>query len=52
MMVASFFLFGRASGGASRFADKGRIFQRISIACGFGWLTALSLRALALLPRR
>ena len=49
MMVTSFLLFGRAFGGASCFAEKGGVFQRISIAFGFGWLTALSLRAL---PRR
>jgi hypothetical protein len=50
MMVASFVLFGRAFAGASCFADKGGIFQRISIAFGFGWLTALSLRATSCMP--
>lgn len=45
-MVASFVLFGRASGGGSRLAGKGGIFQRASIAFGSGWLTALSLRSL------
>ncbi len=45
MMVASFVIFGRAFGGASDLAGKGGIFQRISIASGFGWLTVLSLRA-------
>jgi hypothetical protein len=38
-------LMGRAFGGVPRFVGKGGIFQRISIASGFGWLTALSLRA-------
>lgn len=52
VMVGSFLLFGRAFGGMSRLAGKGGIFQRISIASGFGWLTALSLRALSSLPRR
>jgi hypothetical protein len=46
-MVASFVLFGAAFGGTPRLAAKGGIFQRISIASGFGWLSALSLRALA-----
>jgi hypothetical protein len=44
-MVASFLLFGAAFGGAPRLAAKGGIFQRISIVSGFGWLSALSLRA-------
>ena len=52
MMIASFLLFGRAFGGASRIAGKGGIFQRISIASGFGWLTALSLRARSSQPGR
>jgi hypothetical protein len=38
---------GRAFGGMPRFAGMGGIFQRISIASGFGWLTAVSLRALS-----
>ena len=44
-MVVSFLIFGRAYGSASGLAGRGGIFQRISIASGFGWLTALSLRA-------
>jgi hypothetical protein len=44
-MVASFLAFGAAFGRESRHAGKGGVFQRISIASGFGWLTALSLRA-------
>jgi hypothetical protein len=47
VMVGSFLLFGGAFGGASRLTGKGGIFQRISIASVFGWLTALSLRALS-----
>jgi len=50
VMVGSFALMGRAFGGVPRFAGKGGIFQRTSIASGFGWLTALSLRALSSLP--
>ena len=46
-MVGSFVLFGRALGDDSRLAGKGGIFQRLSIGAGFGWLTALSLRALS-----
>ena len=49
-MVGSFVLMGRATGGEPRFVGKGGIFQRISIASGFGWLTTLSLRALSSLP--
>ncbi len=47
LMVSSFVLMGRGFGGVPRFAGKGGLFQRISIASGFGWLTALSLRALS-----
>jgi Protein of unknown function (DUF998) len=46
-MVGSFVLFGRAFAGASRLPGKGGIFQRLSIASGCGWLTAVSLRALS-----
>ena len=46
-MVGSFVMFGGAFGDESRLAGKGGIFQRLSIACGCGWLTALSLRALS-----
>jgi Protein of unknown function (DUF998) len=48
-MVGSFVMFGSAFGNGSRLADNGGIFQRLSIACGCGWLTALSIRAL---PRK
>jgi hypothetical protein len=51
VMVGSFVLMGGAFGGIPRLAGKGGVFQRISIASGFGWLTALSLRALSS-PRR
>ncbi len=47
VMVGTFVLFGAAFGGARRLAGWGGIFQRISVATGFGWLSALSLRALA-----
>ncbi len=46
-MVASFFAFGAAFGPGHRLPGKGGEFQRISIACGLGWLTGLSLRALS-----
>jgi hypothetical protein len=52
MMVVSFLNFGRAFGSASGLAGRGGIFQRISIASGFGWLTALSLRARSSIPSR
>lgn len=47
VMIASFLLFGSAFGEDSRLARHGGVFQRISIASGFGWLAALALRALA-----
>ena len=50
-MVGSFLLFGAAFGHESRLAGKGGVFQRISVASGFGWLTVLSLRALSSLRR-
>ena len=46
-MVGSFVMFGTAFGDGSRLAGKGGVFQRLSIVCGCGWLTALSLRALS-----
>jgi hypothetical protein len=45
-MARSTVLFGRAFGGVPRLAGRGGLFQRISIATGFGWLSALSLGAL------
>lgn len=50
-MVASFAAFGSAFGPGSRLTGKGGMFQRISIASGFGWLSVLSLRALSSLRR-
>ena len=44
-MVASFVMFGAAFGGKPNFAERGGIFQRLSIVMGFGWMSALSLRA-------
>lgn len=46
-MIGAFGLFGAAFGGVPRLAGRGGVFQRISIASGFGWLSALSLRALS-----
>ena len=45
-MTGTSLLFGAAFGGAPRLAASGGVLQRISIATGFGWLSALSLRAL------
>jgi hypothetical protein len=45
-MTGAFSLFGAAFGGAPRLAGRGGVFQRVSITTGFGWLSALSLRAL------
>ena len=45
-MTGAFVLFGAALGGRPRLAGRGGVFQRISIATGFGWLSALCLRAL------
>jgi hypothetical protein len=45
-MPGTFVLFGAAFGGAPRLAGHGGVFQRISVVIGFGWLSALSLRAL------
>lgn len=49
-MSGAFVLFGAAFAGRPRLARRGGVFQRISIATGFGWLTALSLRALCQSP--
>jgi hypothetical protein len=46
-MTSAFVLFGAAFGGVPRLAGRGGVMQRVSIATGFGWLSALSLRALA-----
>ena len=42
-MTGTFTLFGAGFGGAPRLAGHAGVFQRISIATGFGWLSALSL---------
>ena len=49
-MVGSFVLFGAAFSGKPNLAGTGGIMQRLSILFGFGWLSALSLRALRSLP--
>ena len=45
-MASACALFGAAFGGAPTLVPRGGLFQRISIATGFGWLSALSIRAL------
>jgi Protein of unknown function (DUF998) len=45
-MTGAFALFGAAFGGRPGLAGRGGVFQRISIATGFGWMSALSFRAL------
>lgn len=45
-MTGATALFGAGFGGAARFAEHAGVWQRVSIATGFGWLSALSLRAL------
>jgi hypothetical protein len=50
-MVANFLAFGAAFRPGSGLAGEGGIFQRISIASGFGWLAVLSFRALSSLCR-
>jgi len=45
-MTGTFALFGAGFGGAPKLARLAGVFQRISVATGFGWLSALSLRAL------
>jgi Protein of unknown function (DUF998) len=50
LMAITFVLFAAAFGQAPRLAAWGGFIQRTSIATGFGWLTALFIRALAQLP--
>lgn len=45
-MASTCALFGAAFGGAPTLVAWGGLFQRLSIASGFGWLSALSFRAL------
>jgi len=47
VMVGSFVLMGAAIRGRPGLRGKSGVFQRISIASGFGWLSALSLRGLS-----
>ena len=47
VMAGSLLLFGAAIRGQSRLRGKSGILQRISIATGLGWLSALSLRGLS-----
>jgi Protein of unknown function (DUF998) len=51
-MVGSFVLFGAAFGGERNLARSAGIFQRLSIAAGSGWVTALSCRTLRALQQR
>jgi hypothetical protein len=51
-MTSTFVLFGAAFGAAPRLAERGGVFQRLSIAAGFGWVSALSLRTLLKLRDR
>jgi hypothetical protein len=50
-MASACVLFGAAFGGLPTLVPRGGLFQRISIATGFGWLSALSFRALRLAPQ-
>lgn len=45
LMATTFVLFAAAFGQAPRLVARGGLIQRISIATGFGWLTALFARA-------
>lgn len=49
-MLASTVLAGAGFGQSPRFVSRGGLFQRVSIITGFGWLTAMSARALRLAP--
>jgi hypothetical protein len=46
-MTGTCVLFGAAFAGAPRVKRYGGVFQRISIATGLGWLSALAWRAAA-----
>jgi hypothetical protein len=50
-MTGTCMLFSAAFRGAPRLTRHGGLFQRISIATGFGWLSALALRAWRPAPR-
>jgi hypothetical protein len=49
-MLASIALAGAGFGQSPRLVSRGGLFQRMSIIAGFGWLTALSARALGQTP--
>lgn len=49
-MAATTVLFGAAFGQNDHLVARGGLIQRASIATGFGWLTAVSIRALASTP--
>ena len=49
-MLGSMVLAGAGFGQSPRFVSRGGLFQRVSIITGFGWLTALSARALGRAP--
>jgi Protein of unknown function (DUF998) len=51
-IVGSFVLFGAAFGGKDNLSRSAGIFQRLSIAAGVGWVTALSCRTLRALQQR
>jgi len=50
-MAGSCALFGAAFGGTPTLVRRGGLFQRVSIVAGFGWLSALSLRAFRPVPQ-
>jgi hypothetical protein len=52
LMATTFVLFSAAFGQAPALVAWGGCFQRVSIATGFGWLTALSVRARGMLASR
>jgi hypothetical protein len=49
-MLAGMVLAGAGFGQSPRFVSRGGLFQRVSIITGFGWLTAVSARALGRTP--
>jgi hypothetical protein len=50
-MASACAVFGAAFGGVPTLVPRGGLFQRISIAIGLGWLSALSIRALPAAPQ-
>jgi hypothetical protein len=45
-MITTMIMAGAGFGQSPRFVNRAGLFQRASIITGFGWLTALSARAL------